>query len=82
MTLEYIEYLHTKGKMPDRYYYQQNGNPFTYNLWEQHQRIYKRARERQKKKQEQEKAFKESIEKELPKALEKELSKQIEKAFL
>ena len=50
MTREQIEYLHSIGKMPDRYYYAQNGKSAEYNLWEHHQKIYEKYKKKTKRK--------------------------------
>ena len=76
MTLEQIEYLHAIEKMPDKYYYMQNGQSPAYNLAEQHQKIYKKARDQQEKMQ-----LEKTIEKELDEQIEKELQKEFQKIF-
>lgn len=80
MTREQIEYLHSIGKMPDRYYYAQNGKSAEYNLWEHHQKIYEKYKKRQKEKQQQEleqKKHEEAFEK----AIDKDVHKQLDKIF-
>ena len=81
MALEQIECLHTIGKMPDRYYYQQNGKSPEYNLWKQHQKIYEKIKKRQEEKKQQE-AEKKKQEEAFEKAIDKEVHKQLDKIFL
>ena len=78
MTLKEIEYLHKMGKMPDRYYYMQNGQSPECNLILQRKKINEKIlqmQEGKKAKKEQEKVIAEAIEKDLPKQLEKEFQK-------
>lgn len=76
MPLEQIEYLHTIGKMPDKYYYAQNRKNPEYNLNEQHQRMYQRTREKQ-----EEICLTKTVENDLHKQIEKELKKEFQKIF-
>ena len=41
MNQEQLEYLHESGKMPDRYYYQQNGGTAQQNYNRQHKNLLK-----------------------------------------
>lgn len=46
-TIEQIEQLHNSGRMPDRYYYQQNGKTAVENINEQRQKIYDKMYQRE-----------------------------------
>ena len=80
MTREQIEYLHRTGKMPDYAYYQLNGMSPEYNLWEQHQKIHEKIKQRKeegKRKEAEQKKQEEAIEK----SIDKEVRKQLDKIF-
>lgn len=47
MNQEQLEYLHESGKMPDRYYYQQNGGTAQQNYNRQRKNLLKRYKKNQ-----------------------------------
>ena len=74
MNLEQIEYLHSIGKMSDRFYYMLNGKSPIYNLWEQRQKAYQDMLEREEKIK-QKKTTKNEFNKQIEKILRKEIPK-------
>lgn len=51
MDLKQIEYYHSNGSLPDRYYYQMNGKDAYSNLVEQHRKMNKKYMDQEKVKE-------------------------------